>query len=67
MCLDAGIGPVSFSVANAMKRVVVIVSSVIFFRNFVAPMNWAGTAAALAGAYAYTVAKRMDAEKKKAA
>ena len=67
MCLDAGIGPVSFSVANAMKRVVVIVSSVIFFKNFVAPMNWAGTAAALAGAYAYTVAKRMDSEKKKAA
>ena len=60
MCLDAGISPVSFSVANSMKRVVVIVSSIIFFRNFVAPLNWAGMAMACVGAYLYTVAKRRN-------
>ena len=58
MCLDAGISPVSFSVANSMKRVVVIVSSIIFFRNFVSPLNWVGMAMACAGAWLYTEAKR---------
>ncbi|GFH13504.1 xylulose 5-phosphate/phosphate translocator, chloroplastic, partial [Haematococcus lacustris] len=40
MVLDQGISPVTFSVGNTMKRVVVVVSSVMFFRNPVALMNW---------------------------
>ena len=33
MVLDQGISPVTFSVGNTMKRVAVVVSSVLFFRN----------------------------------
>lgn len=33
MVLDQGISPVTFSVGNTMKRVAVVVSSVIFFKN----------------------------------
>ncbi len=47
----AGIGPVTFSVGNTMKRVAVIVSSVLFFKNYVSPLNWVGTGLAVLGAY----------------
>ena len=33
MVLDQNISPVTFSVGNTMKRVAVVVSSVLFFRN----------------------------------
>ena len=33
MVLDQGISPVTFSVGNTMKRVAVVVSSVMFFRR----------------------------------
>jgi hypothetical protein len=33
MVLDQGISPVTFSVGNTMKRVAVVVSSVLFFKN----------------------------------
>ena len=32
-----------------MKRVAVVVSSVIFFKNPVSPLNWAGSALAIFG------------------
>ena len=51
--------PVTHSVGNCVKRVVVIASSVLFFRNPVSPMNLAGTCIALAGVFAYSqVAKK---------
>jgi solute carrier family 35 protein E1 len=50
------ITPVTFSVGNALKRVAVIVASVIYFRNPVSPLNAAGSALALLGAYLYTKA-----------
>ena len=50
------ITPVTFSVGNALKRVAVIVASVIYFRNPVSPLNAAGSALALIGAYLYTKA-----------
>jgi solute carrier family 35 protein E1 len=56
-----GISPVTFSVGNSLKRVAVIVASVIYFRNPVSPLNAAGSALALLGAYLYTKAS----EKKK--
>jgi hypothetical protein len=40
MVLDQGISPVTFSVGNTMKRVAVVVSSVMFFKNPVSAMNW---------------------------
>jgi hypothetical protein len=68
MVLDQGISPVTFSVGNTMKRVAVVVSSVMFFRNPVAPLNWAGSFIAIAGTYLYSLATdKAAAEKKKAA
>ncbi|KAF8058460.1 hypothetical protein HT031_005584 [Scenedesmus sp. PABB004] len=43
MVLDAGVSPVTFSVGNTMKRVAVVVSAVLFFRNPVSPLNWLGS------------------------
>jgi len=56
--------PVTHSVGNCVKRVVVIASSVLFFRNPVSPLNLAGTAIALAGVFAYSqVAKKGGGDK----
>jgi len=52
----ANITPVTFSVGNSLKRVAVIVASVIYFKNPVSPLNAAGSALALIGAYLYTKA-----------
>ncbi|XP_052195582.1 phosphoenolpyruvate/phosphate translocator 2, chloroplastic-like isoform X1 [Diospyros lotus] len=53
------VSPVSHSVGNCVKRVVVIISSVIFFQTAVSPINSLGTAVALAGVFLYTRAKRI--------
>jgi solute carrier family 35, member E1 len=37
------VSPVTHSVANSLKRVVVIVSSVLFFRTLISPINALGT------------------------
>ncbi|GLI71662.1 hypothetical protein VaNZ11_016898 [Volvox africanus] len=67
MVLDQGISPVTFSVGNTMKRVAVVVSSVMFFRNPVSPLNWAGSFIAIAGTYLYSLATDRYALEKKAA
>ncbi|CAL5370533.1 unnamed protein product [Camellia sinensis] len=51
------VSPVSHAVGNCVKRVVVIVSSVIFFQTPVSPINGLGTAVALAGVFLYSRAK----------
>ncbi|GFY83133.1 phosphoenolpyruvate (pep)/phosphate translocator 2 [Actinidia rufa] len=53
------VSPVTHSVGNCAKRVVVIVSSVIFFKTPVSPINSLGTAVALAGVFLYSRAKRI--------
>mmetsp|Transcript_42018 Transcript_42018/g.70106 ORF Transcript_42018/g.70106 Transcript_42018/m.70106 type:complete len:401 (+) Transcript_42018:69-1271(+) len=58
-CLE-GINPTTFSVGNTMKRVVVILASVAFFRNPVSPLNWVGSGMAIAGTYWYTQAKEAE-------
>lgn len=67
MVLDQGISPVTFSVGNTMKRVVVVVSSVMFFKNPVSAMNWVGSFVAIAGTYLYSLATDKYAAEKKAA
>ncbi|CAN7009580.1 unnamed protein product [Brassica rapa subsp. trilocularis] len=52
------VSPVTHSVGNCVKRVVVIASSILFFKTPVSPLNSIGTATALAGVYLYTRAKR---------
>ncbi|XP_009610913.1 phosphoenolpyruvate/phosphate translocator 2, chloroplastic-like isoform X1 [Nicotiana tomentosiformis] len=54
------ISPVTHAVGNCVKRVVVIVSSVIFFQTPVSPINSLGTALALAGVFLYSRAKRLQ-------
>ncbi|KAL2515695.1 Phosphoenolpyruvate/phosphate translocator 1 [Forsythia ovata] len=51
------VSPVTHSVGNCVKRVVVIVSSVLFFRTRVSLINTLGTAIALAGVFLYSRTK----------
>ncbi|XP_054799660.1 phosphoenolpyruvate/phosphate translocator 2, chloroplastic-like [Prosopis cineraria] len=54
------VSPVTHSVGNCVKRVVVIVSSVIFFQTPVLLVNTLGTAVALGGVFFYSRAKRKE-------
>ncbi|GAU33712.1 hypothetical protein TSUD_148630 [Trifolium subterraneum] len=58
------VSPVTHSVGNCVKRVVVIVSSVIIFKTAVSPLNAAGTAIALAGVFLYSRVKRIKSKPK---
>ncbi|KAJ7298628.1 hypothetical protein O6H91_Y521600 [Diphasiastrum complanatum] len=51
--------PVTHSVGNCVKRVIVIVTSVLFFKTQVTPINALGTGLALAGVFSYSRAKQM--------
>ncbi|XP_047341768.1 phosphoenolpyruvate/phosphate translocator 1, chloroplastic-like [Impatiens glandulifera] len=53
------VSPVTHSVGNCVKRVVVIVSSVFVFRTPVSPINSLGTGIALAGVFLYSRVKRI--------
>lgn len=53
------VSPVTHAVGNCVKRVVVIVSSIIFFQTLVSPTNALGTGLALAGVCLYSRAKRI--------
>ncbi|URE26705.1 Triose phosphate phosphate translocator, non-green [Musa troglodytarum] len=55
----ARVSPVTHSVGNCVKRVVVIVTSVLFFRTPVSPINSLGTGIALAGVFLYSRVKRI--------
>ncbi|KAL7103493.1 hypothetical protein ACP275_08G182600 [Erythranthe tilingii] len=57
MSLDE-ISPLTFSVGNTMKRVSVIVSSIIIFRTPVQPVNALGAAIAVLGTFLYSQAKQ---------
>ncbi|GMI86911.1 phosphoenolpyruvate (pep)/phosphate translocator 2 [Hibiscus trionum] len=52
------VSPVTHSVGNCVKRVVVIISSVIFFQTPVSPINSLGTTLALTGVFLYSRAKQ---------
>ncbi|GBG45767.1 hypothetical protein CBR_g79225, partial [Chara braunii] len=56
MALD-NISPLTFSVGNTMKRVVVIISSIIAFHTKVLPLNAVGSAIAILGTFLYSQAK----------
>lgn len=60
------VSPVTHSVGNCVKRVVVIVSSVIIFKTPVSPVNAFGTAIALAGVFFYSRVKRIKSKPKTA-
>uniref|UniRef100_A0A1J3HAI4 Triose phosphate/phosphate translocator, non-green plastid, chloroplastic n=2 Tax=Noccaea caerulescens TaxID=107243 RepID=A0A1J3HAI4_NOCCA len=62
----ARVSPVTHSVGNCVKRVVVIVSSVIFFKTPVSPVNAFGTGIALAGVFLYSRVKSIKPKPKTA-
>lgn len=57
MSLDE-ISPLTFSVGNTMKRISVIVSSIIIFHTPVQPVNALGAAIAVLGTFLYSQAKQ---------
>ncbi|XP_054776517.1 glucose-6-phosphate/phosphate translocator 2, chloroplastic-like [Prosopis cineraria] len=57
MSLDQ-ISPLTFSIGNTMKRISVIVSSIIIFRTPVQPVNALGAAIAVLGTFFYSQAKQ---------
>jgi len=59
--------PVTHSVGNCVKRVVVIIASVLFFKTPVSMLNGVGTAIALAGVFLYSQVKRAETAKAKLA
>jgi solute carrier family 35 protein E1 len=58
------VSPVTHSIGNCVKRVVVIVSSVIVFQTTVTTQNAIGTTIALLGVFAYSQVTRKDSKKK---
>jgi len=56
MSLDQ-ISPLTFSIGNTMKRISVIVSSIIIFHTPVRPVNALGAAIAILGTFLYSQAK----------
>uniref|UniRef100_A0A7N0U1J0 Sugar phosphate transporter domain-containing protein n=1 Tax=Kalanchoe fedtschenkoi TaxID=63787 RepID=A0A7N0U1J0_KALFE len=60
------VSPVTHSVGNCVKRVVVIVTSVLFFKTPVSPINSIGTGIALAGVFLYSRVKRIKPKPKTA-
>lgn len=65
MVLGLGIAPVTFSVGNTMKRVAVVISSILFFRNPISLLNGIGSSVAVLGTLLYSLAKGKAAEKEK--
>ncbi|XP_076881565.1 glucose-6-phosphate/phosphate translocator 2, chloroplastic-like isoform X2 [Bidens hawaiensis] len=57
MSLDQ-ITPLTFSVGNTMKRISVIVASIIIFRTPIQPVNALGAAIAILGTFIYSQAKQ---------
>ncbi|XP_028763959.1 glucose-6-phosphate/phosphate translocator 2, chloroplastic [Neltuma alba] len=57
MSLDQ-ISPLTFSVGNTMKRISVIVSSILIFHTPVQPVNALGAAVAILGTFLYSQAKQ---------
>ncbi|KAH1073921.1 hypothetical protein J1N35_026249 [Gossypium stocksii] len=60
------VSPVTHSVGNCVKRVVVIIASVIFFQTLVSPIDSLGTTMALTGVFLHSKAKQLKPKPKAA-
>ena len=63
----ARVSPVTHSIGNCVKRVVVIMTSILFFATPVSKLNLIGTGLALSGVAVYSQVKRLQGAKAKAA
>eukprot|EP00210_Caulerpa_lentillifera_P001958 g1879.t1 len=59
----ARVSPVTHSIGNCVKRVIIIVASVIVFQNPMSTQNIIGTSLALVGVFLYSQAKRLGKKK----
>jgi solute carrier family 35 protein E1 len=59
MCLE-GISPLTYSICNTVKRVVVILAGIAVFRNPIPPINALASAVAIAGTWFYSRAEQAD-------
>ena len=58
------VSPVTYSVANTLKRVFVIVVSILWFQNEITPSNGLGIIVALIGIFLYNRARVIESELK---
>lgn len=63
----ARVAPITHSIGNCVKRVVVIAASIIAFQNPVSYQSMAGTSIAMFGVFMYSQVKRNFSKKKGAA
>lgn len=61
------VAPVTHAVTNTVKRVVIILASVLVFKNPVTKLGMIGSGVAVLGATAYSIAKNMTSKKAKSA
>ena len=54
----SAVHPITHAVANTVKRVAVIVITVLYFRNPLTPLGTAGTTMAILGVLLYSLAKQ---------
>lgn len=59
------ISPVTHSVANTVKRALLIWSSVIIFGNKVTPLSWLGTITVILGVFMYNKARDIDTKRRR--
>lgn len=61
------VNPVTHAVANTLKRVVILLACVVFFKTTMTPFSIAGSSIAIIGSYLYSMAKGRDKALAKAA
>lgn len=58
------VSPVTHSVANCVKRALLITLSIFHFGDVVTPLNWSGMALVIVGVYVFNAASRLENAKK---
>jgi len=66
-CTLSMIHPITYALANTFKRSIVVVASLIFFRQSLPPVGAAGAAMALLGALGYSLAMERERQRQRAA
>lgn len=56
------VSPVTHSVANCVKRALLIMLSIFHFGDIVTPLNWSGMVLVIFGVYFFTMASRLERE-----
>lgn len=56
------VSPVTHSVANCVKRALLIMLSIFHFGDIVTPLNWSGMVLVIFGVYSFNTASRLECE-----